>query len=87
MTYVDGYVYGQHDALTWLTVPGDDDRPLAAFDERVQMRAALVCLARNLRDAAALERAFGLGRDDRVRAMLGLPAGEDWRSGCGREAP
>ena len=63
-TYVDGYMYGQHDALTWLSTKGHaDDHALAAFDERVHLRAAMCCLSHNLRIAAALCRAFRLGFD------------------------
>ncbi len=59
--YVEGYISGQHDALTWLTVDASDDTPLAAFDERVQFRASMVCLAANLAAAAGLCAAFELG--------------------------
>ena len=51
------------------------------------MHRRLANLGHSLFIAAGLCRAFELGRDDRMRAMLGLPADEDWRPGCGRVAP
>ena len=86
MTYVEGYVYGQHDVLTWLTVPGDDDAPLAAFDSAVQMRAALCCLAHNLAVAAALCRSHDLGCGFGYEWATGEPFWPRWEPGCGRDA-
>lgn len=82
--YVDGYIGGQHDALTWLAVPGDDDHPLVAFDPAVQMRAALVCLSRNLAIAGGLCAAWKLGWNSNASFPI---LGNDWRPGCGRSAP
>ena len=89
LTYVDGYVAGQHDALTWITVPCQDDAPLAAFDFRVQMRAALVCLAHNLSIAAGLCAAFDLGWDRCHALEFGDRNGRlaTWKPGCGKATP
>ena len=95
LNYIDGYVSGQHDALTWLSVDGSDDAPLAAFDFRVQMRAALCCLAHNLAIGAALERAWLLGHsrglfrplktdDDEIKAAYERDV---WAPGRGKAAP
>ena len=86
--YVDGYVYGQHDALTWLSVPAGDDPPLAAFDFRVQSRAAMVCLSHNLAIGAALCMSWRLGYqrgiDDENSFHRGIENDELWRPGCGK---
>ena len=74
-TYTDGYRSGQHDALTWLVVDAADDATLAAFDEQVQFRAAMICLGRNLGMAAMLLRAHLLGHE---RGLF-RPSGNDPR--------
>jgi hypothetical protein len=85
LDYSSGYLYGQHDALTWLTEPRcEKDHPLAAFEERMHLRASLVCLARNLAIGAALCRAHEIGRlygDDEDARYRG------WAPGRGRNAP
>lgn len=89
--YVDGYVSGQHDVLTWLGGSAPEDRTLAAFDERVQFRASLVCLAHNLGIAAGLCRAWRLGYqrgiDDEFSAWRNTDSNDMWRPGCGKAAP
>lgn len=87
MTYIDGYAYGQHDVLSWLERGNDGDAPFAPIDSAVQSRAWAWCLAHNLAMAGALCASFRLGFDARMRAMLGLPADEDWKPGCQRVAP
>lgn len=47
----------------------------------------LATLAHNLAIAGGLCAAFELGRQFCWRAMVGLPAAEDWRPGSGRAAP
>lgn len=47
----------------------------------------LATLAHNLAIAAGLCRAFEQGRTFFWRAMDGLPASEDWRPGCQKDAP
>lgn len=85
MTYIDGYLYGQHDALTWLTGAHPDDSTLAAFDSRVQMRAAMVCLGHNLAVGHALCTAFWDGvRHESARSVPMPWADGEWRPGCGR---
>ena len=101
LNYADGYASGQHDALTWLSEPADPrDWPLVAFDHRVQMRAALVCLAHNLAIAAFGERMFRLGEsaayqacrldDEYERGHIATRAEQFerseriWHPGCGR---
>jgi hypothetical protein len=60
-TYADGYTQGQADALTWLDGAPVDDAPMAPIAEEATVRAALWCLARNLRDAAGCALAYDLG--------------------------
>ena len=52
-----------------------------------ELLGRMATLAGNLRIAAGLCRAFELGSEYRMRAMIGLPASEDWKPGCGRSAP
>lgn len=62
MTYRDGYLYGQHDVLTWLSQPPHpDDHPLAALTDAIHLRASMICLARNISVGAALFAAFRAG--------------------------
>lgn len=49
-------------------------------------RERLAALAHNLAIAAFGQRMFELGSEYRMRAMLGLPASEDWTPGCGKQA-
>jgi len=89
LTYTDGYRSGQHDVLTWLTVSAGDDVPLAPFDEQVQFRAALFCLAHNLGIAGALCEAFRYGRArafDESARLLRYETSVEWYPGCGRSA-
>lgn len=46
----------------------------------------LATLAHNLAIAAFGQRMFELSSEYRMRAMLGLPASEDWTPGCGKQA-
>lgn len=48
---------------------------------------AIGVLVGNLVVGAGLGAAFELGSTYRMRAMIGLPAAEDWTPGCGRSAP
>jgi hypothetical protein len=84
-----GYISGQHDALTWLTYGCPDDASLAAFDEHVQMRASLVCLAHNLAIAAALCKTWQHGYWTAHDGMYDVPDEliERWEPGCGRPTP
>ncbi len=84
MNYTDGYISGQHDALTWLSespMPGDS--PLCFIDRMVTTRAALFCLAHNLRWAGALCAAFELGEYfERDTAIGGWRLDRRWAPGC-----
>ena len=58
--YRTGYGEAEHDTLLWL------ERPEAALDfyaRNTSLRAALWCLARNLRDAAGCALAWRRGRE------------------------
>lgn len=84
LTYVDGYAAGQHDALTWLVAVAKDDAELAAFERSVQLRAAMVCLAHNLKFAAAIQFGVQLGY---ARCAGNHEGAQLWHPGCGRPAP
>jgi hypothetical protein len=84
--YIDGYIAGQHDALSWLEeAPTDEPQTLGFFDDAVKSRAAMVCLAANLRTAAGLCAAYWDGvRCEAARHVHAPWLDRDWRPGCGR---
>lgn len=54
-----------------------------SFDQS-RLNRSMRNLSKNLIVAGALCVAFQQGSDFRMRAMLSLPADEDWKPGCGR---
>lgn len=81
MNYRDGYIYGQHDVLNWLTRGDDGDQPLAPIDEFVQQRAWAWCLAHNLAIGAGLRWSYWVGYDAEGMAPT------HWLPGCGKAVP